>query len=67
MKVAQIIPYVYLVLAVLFIYDAVDKYLTDQNYILSVAFAAVGIFMFFFRLRFLKKLKEEQQQGSKNK
>jgi len=59
-KIAQIIPYVYLLLSVLFIYDAVDKYLNDKNFIISIAFAAVGIFMFFFRLRFLKKLKNEQ-------
>jgi len=64
-KIAQIIPYIYLVLAALFIYDAIDKFLKNENYIMSVAFAAVGIFMFFFRLRFLKKMKKQQEQENK--
>lgn len=64
-KVAQIIPFVYLVLSILFIYDAVDKFLNNENYILSIAFAAVGIFMFFFRLRFLKKIKKQQEEQNK--
>lgn len=65
MKIAQITPYVYLILSALFIYDAFDKYTNNENYIISVAFAAVGIFMFFFRLRFLKKIKKQQEQQNK--
>lgn len=65
LKIAQITPYIYLILSALFIYDAVDKFLNNQSYIMSIAFAAVGIFMFFFRLRFLKKIKKEQEQQNK--
>jgi cytochrome c biogenesis protein CcdA len=65
MKIAQITPYIYLILSALFIYDAIDKYTKNEHYIISIAFAAVGIFMFFFRLRFLKKIKKQQEQQNK--
>nr|WP_317632690.1 hypothetical protein [uncultured Flavobacterium sp.] len=62
-KVVQYIPYLYLLLAILFALDSVEKFNKGENYIMSVAFTAVGIFMFIFRLRHIKKIKEQQNKN----
>lgn len=61
MNFVKFIPYFYIVFALFFIYDAVTKYLNNENYIVSILFAAVAIFMFFFRRRFNNKFKNRQQ------
>lgn len=57
MKALRIIPFFYLVIAALFIYDAVDKISKGEtNFWLNFIIAGVAIFMFFFRRKFAKKM-----------
>ena len=50
-------PYLYLIVAIAFVYDAISKWnVPDATPFISVAFAAVCVFMFFFRRNFAKKL-----------
>lgn len=59
MKYYKIFQYSYLVLAALFIYDAIDKYTVNGELsYTSVLFAALAVFMFFFRKRFNQKFKD---------
>lgn len=53
MKLLQILQYAYLVFAVLFLYDAI----VNKSYI-SLLFAALAIFMFFFRKKFRKRFED---------
>lgn len=57
-------PYVYLILTVFFIYDAIVKW-NDVNAtpVLSLLFAALGVFMFFFRRRFAKKMEDRKPKS----
>lgn len=57
-------PYVYLILTVFFIYDAIVKW-NDVNAtpVLSLLFAALGVFMFFFRRRFAKKMEDRKSKS----
>ena len=54
-------PYVYLILTVFFIYEAIVKW-NDVNAtpVLSLLFAGLGVFMFFFRRRFAKKMEDRK-------
>lgn len=62
-KMIQFMPYFYLVLSVLFILEVVNKYKAGENYILQLVFAVFGIFMFIFRLRFAKKIKDQENKN----
>lgn len=63
MKALKIFSYFYLIIALLFIYDAVDKIIRgDNNFWLSIVIAAVAIFMFFFRKKSLKKFGDNNQK-----
>jgi len=57
MKMLHYTHYLYLALAVLFLYDAVERLQNGQNSVLSFLFAALAVFMFFFRRRFLNRMK----------
>ncbi|MEC4115617.1 MULTISPECIES: hypothetical protein [Myroides] len=57
MKALRIIPFFYLVIAALFIYDAIDKISKgENNFWLNFIIAGVAIFMFFFRRKFAKRM-----------
>jgi len=53
MKLLQFLQYAYLIFAALFLYDAI----TNKSY-LSLLFAALAIFMFFFRKKFRKRFED---------
>lgn len=56
MKYSKIFQYAYLVFAVLFIYDAITKYMNTGEIVYpSILLGALAIFMFFFRNKFRKK------------
>jgi len=59
MKLLQFLQYAYLIFAALFFYDTISKWNTDRNgaYI-SLIFAALALFMFFFRKKFRKRFKD---------
>ena len=54
--------YVFLVIACLFIEDAVSKYLANQTYWTSILLAASAIFMFFFKKSFAKKFENQNKK-----
>ena len=60
-KALKIFQFAYLIFAVLFLWDAITKWSTERNrsYI-SLLFAALAVFMFFFRKRFRKKFQDRQ-------
>ncbi|WP_166967218.1 hypothetical protein [Yeosuana marina] len=64
MKLAKFFQYAYLTFAALFLYDVFNKYITqgDIAYV-SLLFAALAVFMFFFRRKFRKKY--ENKDNSK--
>jgi hypothetical protein len=62
MKFLQFFQYVYLIFVVLFSYDAYTKWSTDRNRAyMSLFFAALSVFMFFFRKRFRKKFEDRNK------
>jgi len=56
-------PYLYLLFAVFFIYDAIVKW-NDVNAtpVLSLLIAGLAVFMFFFRRRFAKKMQDRNRK-----
>lgn len=65
MKPLHIIPYFYLFIAALFIYDIITKLLASNYDIwLSLGASAFAIFMFFFRRKYTKRM-EDHYKGQK--
>lgn len=62
MKVYKIIAYVYLVFGLFFLYDAYVAYSNDATYLIKLLLAGLAIFMFFFRLRTLKRYPQNKQE-----
>lgn len=60
MKVYKFTVFLYLLFSIFFAYEAYDAYQHKGDYIIRLAFAAVALFMFFFRLRNLKKLENNK-------
>jgi hypothetical protein len=59
MKVLQLFQYAYLIFAVLFLYDAISNWNVEgKSPYLSLALAALAIFMFFFRKKFRKRFED---------
>jgi hypothetical protein len=55
--------YVYLLIAIAFIYDGITKLnVTDETPWLSFLIAGVSIFMFFFRRKFSKKFDDHYKK-----
>ena len=64
MKLAKFFQYAYLVFAVLFLYDAINKYIkTETIAYTSLLLAALAVFMFFFRQRFRKKYENKDKSS----
>lgn len=63
MKLQKFFQYAYLVFAILFIYEAIVNWNSDRNraYMMLVV-AALAVFMFFFRMRFAKKMEERNKK-----
>ena len=59
----KIVSYLYLVVAVFFIYDGIMKINTEESYVLSFLFAGLAVFMFFFRMRFAKKMQDKKRDN----
>lgn len=49
------VPYLYLVAASFFLFDAYLRMQDNETPAISLAFAVIGIFMFFFRRRYPRK------------
>ncbi|WP_445958006.1 hypothetical protein [Yeosuana sp.] len=56
MKIVKFFQYAYLIFAALFLYDAINKYITNGTIAyISILFSALAVFMYFFRQRFNKR------------
>jgi len=65
MNYLKFTQYAYLIAGILFAVDAFRKWETDNgNAILEALFAAIGIFMFFFRRKFAKKFEERNKNNT---
>lgn len=62
LKLFKFFQYAYLVFALLFLYDAFTSWNEEgtRRYI-SLLFAALAIFMFFFRKKFNKRFEDDKQ------
>lgn len=58
----KFIPYLYIIFALFFIYDAVIKLQNGENAILSFVFAGIAVFMFFFRRYNAKKFEDRTKK-----
>ncbi|MEN9908465.1 MAG: hypothetical protein RLZZ540_1614 [Bacteroidota bacterium] len=57
-------PYLYLLFAVFFVYDAIVKWNdVDATPVLSLLIAGLAVFMFFFRRRFAKKMQDRNRKS----
>ena len=65
MNYLKFTQYAYLIAGILFAVDAYRKWETDNgNAIIEAMFAAIGIFMFFFRRKFAKKFDERNKNNT---
>lgn len=63
MKILKFFQYAYLIFAALFLWDAISNWSIDRNRAyMSLFFAALAIFMFFFRKRFAKKFEDRNKE-----
>ena len=67
MNYLNITKYIYLVVGLFMIYDAISKWNKGEDYVLSVVLAALAIFMYFFRRNFGKRFEDRKNQQSQNK
>lgn len=58
MKILRYVHYLYLVMAILFLYEGIVKMQQNENPVVVFLFAAVAIFMFFFRRHFSNKIQK---------
>ena len=58
MKFLRYVHYLYLVMAILFIVEGIAKIQKNENALVVFLFAAVAIFMFFFRRHFSNKIQK---------
>ncbi|MDR0230431.1 MAG: hypothetical protein LBI72_15435 [Flavobacteriaceae bacterium] len=56
MKALRIIPFFYLFIGILFIYDGITKIEAGENFWISFAIAGLAVFMFFFRRKYSQRM-----------
>ena len=62
MDLLKFFQYAYIIFGALFLWDAITNWYTDRNRAyMSLFFAALAVFMFFFRKRFRKKIEDRKQ------
>ena len=62
MNYLKFTQYAYLIAGILFAYDSYLRWTKGENIIISVVFAVICIFMFFFRRNFGKKFEERNKK-----
>jgi uncharacterized membrane protein len=62
LRALKFFQYAYIIFAAMFAWDAISNWSVDRSrsYI-SLLFAALAVFMFFFRKRFRKKFEDRQK------
>ncbi|MES2411180.1 MAG: hypothetical protein V4535_07015 [Bacteroidota bacterium] len=63
MNYLKFTQYAYLLAGILFAIDAFVKWQAKENFTISAIFAAVCIFLFFFRRRFAKKFEDHNKKS----
>ncbi|MFL9831281.1 hypothetical protein ACSV4D_06295 [Flavobacterium sp. ARAG 55.4] len=64
MRYLKYTPYIYILFALFFVYDAIIKWNDpSKTPLLSLLIAALGVFMFFFRRRFAKKMEDRNRKS----
>ncbi len=58
MAYLKYMAYIYLILAILFAVDGVVRLNNGEDAVLSFLFTGVGVFMFFFKKNFYKKIQD---------
>lgn len=59
MKLLKFFQYIYLIVFIIFLYDAVVKWnIEGENPYLSLVLAALALFMFFFRRKYRKRFQD---------
>ncbi|RAR74100.1 hypothetical protein [Flavobacterium aciduliphilum] len=66
MKYLNITKYLYLIIGIIMIIDAITKWNDKEKPWLSVILAGLAIFTFFFRDRFAKKFAERDKKNQSN-
>ncbi|MDG1661264.1 MAG: hypothetical protein P8H40_07815 [Winogradskyella sp.] len=62
LKALKFFQYAYIIFAVMFAWDAISNWSIDRSHsYISLLFAALAVFMFFFRKRFRKKFEDRQK------
>ncbi len=63
-KVSHVFEYLYLVVAVLSVYKVVTEWgQEDAQTWLFIAFAVIGVFMFFFKRSFRKRMEQREKNN----
>jgi hypothetical protein len=62
MNYLKFTQYAYLLAGILFIIDAFVKWQSQENFTISAIFAAVCVFLFFFRRKFAKKFDDHNKK-----
>ena len=55
MSYLKVVSYIYLAVAAFFIVDGILRIQKGEDCVISFLFAGLAVFMFFFRMRFVKK------------
>lgn len=58
----KFMPYLFLVFAALFLYEAVTKLMAGEDSVVFFLFAGVAVFMFFFRRNSYKKFDNSKRE-----
>lgn len=62
MLLAKFFQYAYLIFAVLFLYDAINKYIqSGEIAYVSILLGTLAVFMYFFRQKFRKKYENKDK------
>lgn len=61
MKVYRITVFLYLGFALFFLYDAYVEYQREGDYWIRLIFAAMALFLFFFRQRSIRNMEERKK------
>ena len=62
MNYLKFTQYAYLLAGILFIIDAFAKWQSQEKFTISAIFAAVCVFLFFFRRKFAKKFDDHNKK-----
>ena len=63
MKILKFFQYAYIIFAVMFIYEAISNWSEIERSLYVFVFAALAMFMFFFRKRFKKKFEDSNKHN----